>query len=116
MDCDKTADELHIGVDRSKIASYEKFSIDRMTHRIHIWRCTADVASCKTFYEPLSTVDGDYEIWKKIVASKPEPPWKFVQTNTVLRNDGQVELKVYEKSNENIIQSFVNRDVWNLGT
>lgn len=111
VDYDPATGALHIRVDRSKITSHGKSSIGRMLHRIHVWRCTADVASCRANYEPLSTVDGEYEVWRKIISSKPEPPWKFVQANTVLRDDEQVELVVYEESNEGIIQSFADRSV-----
>lgn len=42
---------------------------------------------------------------------KPEPRWKFVQANIVLKQDGKVELRVYEESNEGIIQSFAEKGV-----
>lgn len=109
VDCDETLGKLHVFVNRSKIPSHGTASIGRILHHIHIWRCTADVTSCRALYEPLSTVDGEYEVWRKIVISKPEVPWKFVQANTVLKEDGEVELKVYEESNEGIIQSFADR-------
>lgn len=111
MDCDEAAGTLHVHVDPSKILLHGKTAIGRMLHRVHVWRCTADVAPCKAFYEPLSAVDGRYEVWRKIVASKPEPPWKFVQANTVLGDDGHVQLKLYEQSNQGIIQSFADRDI-----
>jgi dipeptidyl-peptidase-3 len=108
---DPTAKTVHVRVDRSKITSHGKPSLGRMLCRIHVWRCIADAESCREFYEPLSVVDGEYEAWRQIVASKPEPRWKFVQANTVLKEDGEVELRVYEDSNEGIIQSFVDRGV-----
>lgn len=36
--------------------------------------------------------------------------WKFVQSNTFVKSKN-VEVKVYEESNEDIIQSWVERDV-----
>ncbi|ATY65681.1 dipeptidyl peptidase III [Cordyceps militaris] len=108
---DATAGVLHVHVDRSKIATHGKSSIGRILHNIHVWRCTADVDACRPFYESLSAVDGEYEVWRQIVASKPEPPWKFVQANTFLNDDGQVELRVYSESNEGIIQSFADRGI-----
>ena len=108
---DPAAKTVHVHADRSKITSHGKPSLGRMLRRIHIWRCIADVKSCREFYEPLSVVDGEYEAWREIVASKPEPGWKFVQANTILQEDGEVDLKVYEKSNEGIIQSFAERGI-----
>lgn len=58
----------------------------------------------------MSAVDGEYEKWRKIVCSKPEPRWKFVQANTFLK-DGTVEVKDYAESNEGIIQSWAERKV-----
>jgi dipeptidyl-peptidase-3 len=80
-----------------------------MLHRIHVWRCTADVVACKQFYEPLSAVQGKVELWRKVVATQREPAWKFVQANTILTDDGKVQLKVYEESDAGIIQSFADR-------
>ncbi|KAI9780926.1 MAG: hypothetical protein M1816_002618 [Peltula sp. TS41687] len=108
---DAAAKTIHVRVDRSKITSHGKPSLGRMLCRIHIWRCIADVKSCREFYDPLSVVDGEYEAWGQIMASKPEPRWKFVQANTVLQEDGEVELRVYEESNEGIIQSFAERGI-----
>lgn len=58
----------------------------------------------------MCAVDGVYEAWRKIVVSKPKMRWKFVQPNTFV-NGEDVEVKVYEESNEGIIQSWVERDV-----
>ncbi|KAI0435545.1 dipeptidyl peptidase III [Xylaria telfairii] len=111
VDCDPDSGTLQIRVDRSKIAEEGKASLGRMLHRIHVWKCTADVVACKQFYEPLSAVEWKEAVWRKIVVSKPEPAWKFVQANTMLTDDGKVQLKVYEENNAGIIQSFADRDL-----
>ncbi|XDG04467.1 hypothetical protein ABKA04_004082 [Annulohypoxylon sp. FPYF3050] len=108
---DATSETLFVRLERSKIISDGKASIGNLLRKIHIWRSTADVNACRPFYEALSTVDGKYEIWRQIVASKPEPKWKFVQPNTFLKDDGTVELREYEASNVGIIQSFFERNV-----
>ncbi len=51
-------------------------------------------------------VEGEFESWRQIVASNPEPRWKFVQPNSILHDDGRVELRIYEENSEDIIQSF----------
>jgi len=58
----------------------------------------------------MCAVEGVYEQWRQIVSSKPKPRWKFVQPNTFVRGGG-VKVKVYEESNEGIIQSWVEREV-----
>lgn len=97
-------------VDQAKLLSHGKPSLGRLLCRLHVWRCTADFKPCAELYEALSRVSGDYEEWRKIVVSHPEPRWKFVQANTFLKHGG-VELKVYEESNEGIIQSWAERAV-----
>ncbi|KAG2420017.1 hypothetical protein HFD88_004814 [Aspergillus terreus] len=108
---DPVAKELFVRVDRSKIVSHGKPSIGRMLCKIHIWHCTADVNACRPFYESLSAVDGEYEIWRQIVVSKPQPRWKFVQPNTFLKDDGTVELRDYEANDVGIIKSFFERKI-----
>jgi dipeptidyl-peptidase-3 len=58
----------------------------------------------------MCAVDGVYEQWRQIVCSKPKPRWKFVQPNT-FANGEEVERKVYEESNEGIIQSWAEREI-----
>lgn len=105
-----TQQSLTVNVDRSKILSHGKKSLGSYLLKLHIWRCTADVSACKKLYEPMCAVDGVYEEWRKIVVSKPNMKWKFVQPNTFLTGEN-VEVKVYKETNEGIIQSWVERDI-----
>ncbi|EAU29635.1 predicted protein [Aspergillus terreus NIH2624] len=107
---DPITSTLTVHVDRTKILSHGKPALGRYLCRLHIWRCTADISHCKEFHEPMCAVDGVYERWRQIVCSKPKPRWKFVQPNTFV-NGGDVELKVYEESNEGIIQSWAERGI-----
>lgn len=92
------AKTVHVHVHRSKITSHGKLSLGRMLCWIHVWRCIADIKSCREFYESLSVVDGEYEAWRQVMASKPELKWKFVQANTILKENGEVELKTRASS------------------
>ncbi|RLL98895.1 hypothetical protein CFD26_101402 [Aspergillus turcosus] len=107
---DPTGPNLTVQVDRTKILSHGKPALGRYLCRLHIWRCTADLSSCEQFYEPLCAVEGVYEQWRQIVCSRPKPRWKFVQPNTFVKGE-VVEMKVYEESNEGIIQSWAEREV-----
>lgn len=111
MDHDPIKETLYVRVDRNKIISHGKPSIERMLCNIHVWRCTADVDACRPFYQDLSNVDGQYETWRKIVVANKEPKWKFVQPNTFLNEDGTVELREYEANNVGIIKSFYERNL-----
>ncbi|KAI9376776.1 peptidase family M49-domain-containing protein [Aspergillus egyptiacus] len=101
---------LTVHVDSTKFHSHGKPALADYLCRLHIWRCTADVSTCKEYYERLRVVDGMYEEWRQIVCSKPKPRWKFVQPNTVVRDD-DVEVKLHEATNEGIIKSWVERGV-----
>lgn len=45
--------------DRSRITCHGKSSLGRMLCRTHVWRCIADVESCRELYEPLNVVDDE---------------------------------------------------------
>ncbi|KAK4197328.1 dipeptidyl peptidase III [Triangularia verruculosa] len=121
LDHSPSDNTLRVKINRSKIISYGKPSLGRLALRLHVWRCTADIAACREFYEPLTAVEGKYEEWRKIVVTqngetdlsqvKTDPGGKIVQANTFLVDDGQVRLKVYETSNVGIIQSWAERQV-----
>ncbi|CAG8962045.1 hypothetical protein HYFRA_00005087 [Hymenoscyphus fraxineus] len=70
---DPATSSLTVHVDRNKILSHGKPALSHYLCRLHIWRCTADVSSCKQFYEPMCSVDGEYEQWRQLVYSKPNP-------------------------------------------
>lgn len=121
VDYSSDAKTVRVRVDRSKISSHGKPSLGRLVLRLHVWRCIADVESCRAFYEPLTVVDGEYEAWRRIVACtgvdddsslvRTDPGGKIVQANTFLSVDGEVTLRVYDETNEGIVQSFVERAV-----
>jgi len=95
--------------------------LGRLLLRLHIYRCIANVDACRELYESLTAVEGEYAAWRQVVVSgggiqdagqvRTDPGGKIVQANTFLNGDGTVSLKVYDESNEGIIQSFVERNV-----
>ncbi|KAK3987106.1 dipeptidyl peptidase [Cladorrhinum sp. PSN332] len=104
---------LHVRVDRSKIISHGKPSLGRLLLRLHVWRCTADVKSCRELYEPLSTVDGPFETWRQTAIAawsnessslvQSEPGSKIVQPNTIIEGSGRVVLKLHDAGDEGTI-------------
>lgn len=89
-------------MDQSKIVSHGKPALGRMLLRLHIYRCTADVQSCRKYYEELSGVHAEYLVWREIVLAKQEPKWVFVQANTFLHGD-EVVLKEYAATAKGVI-------------
>lgn len=108
--CDPSQQKLVVHVDRSKIVTHGKPALGKMLLRLHVYRCTADVQACRSYYEDLSRVDGEYLEWRKIVLAKSQPKWVFVQANTFLE-EGEVRLKEYESSVEGVVQSWAERAV-----
>ena len=112
---------LHVRVDRSKMLSHGKPSPGRLLLRSHVWGCTVDIKAWRELSEPLSTVDGPFEAWRQAAVAawsnessslvQSEPESKIVQPNTIVEGDGRVVLKLYDASDEGIIQSFVDRDI-----
>lgn len=103
-------ERLIVNVERSKIKSEGKPALERMLLNLHIYRCTADAESCRSFYEKLSLVEDEHLKWREIVLSKKQPKKLFVQANTFKSGDG-VTLKEYAPTREGIIQSWAERDL-----
>jgi dipeptidyl-peptidase-3 len=110
VDHDAQSKNLTVRVDRSKIISHGKPALGRMLLRLHIYRCTADVQSCREYYEELSRVDAEFLTWRDIVLAQQEPRWVFVQANTFLRGN-EVALKEYAATAEGVVQSWAERRV-----
>ncbi|KAH8847934.1 hypothetical protein MCOR27_002650 [Pyricularia oryzae] len=109
---DKPKSSLTVHVDRSKIVTHGKPALGRMLLRLHMYRCTADVAACRTYYEDLSRVEGEHLEWRETVLANKPPPMVFVQANTFLEeSSGEVVLKEYEATVQGIIQSWAERRV-----
>ena len=101
---------LVIDLDRSKILSHGKPALGRMLLKLHIFRCTADVDSCRTYYESMSRVDGRYLEWRSLVLASRQPKMVFVQPNIFIESN-EIILREYEASREGLIKSWYERKV-----
>ena len=110
VDFDQGSDRLTVRVDRSRILTDGKRALGTMLLRLHMYRCTADVEACRSYYEDLSKVSGHYLDWRKAVMAKRQPKWVFVHANTFLDED-KVRLEEYPATKEGVIESWVKRDV-----
>ncbi|KAK0609960.1 peptidase family M49-domain-containing protein [Bombardia bombarda] len=124
VDYDASANTVQVSVDRSKTVSHGKPALGQLALRLHVWRSIADVESLKAFYVSLTAVDGEHEAWRQAVMSaggeddlvsstavRTDAGGKIVQANTFLKDDSEVELRIYEATNEGLIRSFVEREV-----
>ena len=108
--CNSEANDLKVCVDRSRIQTNGKAALRGMLLRLHMYRCTADVKSCRQYYEDLSKVDGHYLEWRRVVLAQKQSEWVFVQANTFLDSE-EVYLKEYEATPEGLIQSWSERGI-----
>lgn len=107
---DRAKQSLTVRVDRSKILTHGKPALGKMLLHLHIFRCTGDAAGCRTYYEDLSRVDGEYVEWREAVLMNKPPPFVFVHANTFLDGD-TVTLKEYEPTIEGVLESWAERKV-----
>ena len=105
--------DLEIHLNRDKILSTGRKSIEAYLQKLHIYKATADVENGVKMYNDITSVDKWWaEKVRPIVLAKKIPRKVFVQANTVLDDKtGEVTLKEYEPTPEGMIQSFVERDV-----
>ncbi|KAH1597123.1 hypothetical protein KXX34_009368 [Aspergillus fumigatus] len=106
---DKESQNLTIRVNRFLLQE-GKASLGRMLLRLHIYRCTADMRSCREFYEDLTTVHEEALGWREVVLMKKDPPLAFCHANTFLQGD-RVILREYEPTVRGLIQSWAERDL-----
>src|SRR5438874_150143 len=105
---DMDAKRLLVKVDRSKILSHGRPAIGELLLKLHIYRCTADVDGCKTFYEELTKVEGVFLEWRNIVITNKGLRQIYVQANTFLEGE-EVRLQEYEPTAKGMIQSWAER-------
>lgn len=102
--------DLTIRLERSKILSLGRPAVEKYLQRLHIYKATADVEGGRKMYDEITAVDDWYATkLRPAVLSKKTPRKVFVQANTVIGEDGKVELREYEASAKGMIESFADR-------
>lgn len=105
-----SGDELKISVDASKMLTSGKGALSEMLLRLHLQRCSADVAECRTYFGGLTQVHATRQLWRSLAVDMKASEIRFVQPNTILEGK-EVQLKQYEATREGIIQSWADRQV-----
>lgn len=102
--------DLTIRLERSKILSLGRPAVEKYLQQLHIYKATADVEGGRKMYDEITAVDDWYATkLRPAVLSKKTPRKVFVQANTVIGEDGKVELREYEASAKGMIESFADR-------
>ncbi|KAL8243787.1 hypothetical protein R6Q59_010045 [Mikania micrantha] len=106
--------DLEIHLDRAKIPTVGRKAVESYLQKLHVYKSTADFENGRKLYEGITSVESEY--WgKKVrdaVLKKKQPRMVFVQANTVVdEQTGDVKLVEYEPTAEDMVRSFVERNV-----
>ena len=104
----KSSGKLTGSIDQTQISTHGRPALASLMLKLHIWRCTADVKSCREYYVKLTEPTGVYLEWRQIMLAKQTAKQVFVQPNT-FTSSGEVVLKEYEPTVEGMIQSWAER-------
>lgn len=104
-------DDLVIKLDRSKINSHGKPAVGRYLNKLNIYKSTADVDAGTKLYASMTEVGEAMAGYRNAVLRKKQPRKQFVEANTFLKEDGEVELRQYDATCEGLIQSYIERSL-----
>lgn len=103
--------DLEIVLDRSKIRSHGFPEVRKYLQKLHVYKSTADKVAGEKLYEEMTSVGEEMQKYREVVMRKRLPRKQIVMANTVLKEDGTVELREYEATAEGLVRSYVERDV-----
>ncbi|KAF8474662.1 peptidase family M49-domain-containing protein [Kalaharituber pfeilii] len=104
-------DDLVVVLDRSKIKSHGKPAVGKYLQKLSIYKSIADVDAGTKLYAEMTEVDETMAEYRDVVLRKKQPRKNFVEANTFIKENGEVELKHYEATCEGLIQSYAERDL-----
>ncbi|CAD1813394.1 Peptidase M49 family protein [Candida parapsilosis] len=105
--------DLKIVVDKSKL--YDGVTaVDALGDflgQLHVYKSTANVTQGLKYYLEKSNVEDEYAKFRDVVIKEKKPRKILIQANTVLKEDGSVDLIEYEESETGMIESYFDRNV-----
>ena len=104
-------DDLELVTDETKLDTAAVEALRDFLHKLHVFKTTANVKEGLAFYNDMTEVTEEFAKYRDVVLKKKLPRKQLIQANTILRDDGTVEVKEYEESEVGMIQSFVDRAV-----
>jgi len=103
--------DLTISIDRSKILTHGRKAVGKYLTKLHVYKSIADVRAGSELYNRMTEVTKQFESYREVVMRLEQPRKVFVQANTVLSEEGGVELREYEDSVEGMVKSYAERGV-----
>ncbi|KAI0082668.1 aflatoxin-detoxifizyme [Panus rudis PR-1116 ss-1] len=111
-DANGKLENAYVRVYREKVLTQGREVAGKLLIELQVRKSTADGPGARKFYTELTTpLPGwDGEI-RDLVLKKKQPRKIFVQPNTFIRPDGEVELREYPLTPAGVIQSFIERQL-----
>uniref|UniRef100_A0A0L0NWE3 Dipeptidyl peptidase 3 n=1 Tax=Candidozyma auris TaxID=498019 RepID=A0A0L0NWE3_CANAR len=103
--------DLELVVDESKLDNEAVKALGDFLHKLHVYKCSANVKEGVAFYSDITGVTEEYAKFRDVVLEKKLPRKQLIQANTFLDGQGNIEVREYEESEVGMIQSFVDRAV-----
>ncbi|EFI28378.1 dipeptidyl peptidase III [Coprinopsis cinerea okayama7 len=109
-DADGKLENAYVRVDRAKVLTHGKEAAGKLLVELQVRKSTADGAGAREYYTQLTKPSDTWagEI-RDLVLKKKLPRKLFVQPNTYVAENGEVQLKEYPLTPAGIIESFIDR-------
>lgn len=104
--------DLLLSLNKENLMKYGKDAIGNLLLQLQVHRSMGNVEEGRILYERLSKVEGekyDFLKWREIVLAKKKPRSLMLQPHTILKEDRDIELVMYEKSYQGVINSIRDR-------
>lgn len=108
---DENFDDLEVVVDKSLLSTKAVEALGEFLSNLHIFKCTGNSKEGIAYYNDITTVAPDFGRFRDTVIKKKLSRKHLIQANTVINNDGSIQVNEYEESETGMIQSYSERSV-----